>query len=412
MDTQTIPPLTKENTKSTLTTLIEWIVIALILYYGYSRGIFKRIYNIFFENPETNQTIEPFQSLFTDDINRTSNEIVLHNPTYQPIYKIATSNSGTYPAEFGIFMRRSIYPVEVFLSGGTLENIKMIIDGTMDMALVDEDILLNSVLKDKRFGEISGILKPIDPSSVAGVAVLYDQFMFLITIQYSNISSWYDIKGRRIGVLNKNSNSYIHFIKILDITNLLNEVSITEYDNQDEMFEALKNKTIDAIYITTNQKNKGLLELSQSLKLRFISPLDTSKRLIMTSSDGKTAFQDLIKKQFRYVFPKTVDLNYFYSNINTTSYINTLSSRMVLIANPRVAKDDIYSIVSKIIESLIPLQMDINRYLYDVKLNNTVSNAFEFDALASFPKEIPLHEGALKCYEEVSLVKREIQENN
>jgi TRAP transporter TAXI family solute receptor len=412
METQSILPQTKENTKSTLTSLIEWVVIALILYYGYSRGIFKRIYNIFFENPETNQTIEPFQSLFTDDINRTSNEIVLRNPTYQPIYKIATSNSGTYPAEFGIFMRRSIYPVEVFLSGGTLENIKMIIDGTMDMALVDEDILLNSVLKDKRFGEISGILKPIDPSSVAGVAVLYDQFMFLITIQYSNISSWYDIKGRRVGVLNKNSNSYIHFIKILDITNLLNGVSIIEYDNQDKMFEALKNKTIDAIYITTNQKNKGLLELSQSVKLRFISPLDSSKRLIMTSSDDKTAFQDLIKKQFRYVFPKTVDLNYFYSNINTTSYINTLSSRIVLIANPRMAKDDIYSIVSKIIESLIPLQMDINRYLYDVKLNNIVSNAFEFDALASFPKEIPLHEGALKRYEEVSLVKREIQENN
>ena len=412
MEAQSILPQTEANTKSTLTSLIEWIVIALILYYGYSRGIFKRIYNIFFKNSEPNQTIESFQSLFTDDINRTSNEIVLRNPTFQPIYKIATSNSGTYPEEFGIFMRRAIYPVEVFLSGGTLENIKMIVDGTMDIALVDEDILLNSVLKDKRFGAIAGISKPIDSSSVAGVAVLYDQFMFLITIQYSNISSWYDIKGRRVGVLNKKSNSYIHFIKFLDITNLLNSISIIEYDNQDEMFEGLKNKTIDAIYITTNQKNKGLLELSQSVKLRFISPLDTSKRLIMTSSDDKTAFQDLIKKQFRYVFPKTVDLNYFYSNINTASYINTLSSRMVLIANPRMAKDDVYSIVSKIIESLIPLQMDINRYLYDVKLNNVVSNAFEFDALSSFPKEIPLHEGALKRYEEVSLVKREIKEDD
>lgn len=394
--------------------IIEWIIVGIILYYCYSRGLFDKIYNIFVgsqSSTPSNPTIEPFQSLFTDDINRTSNELVLRNPTNQPIYKLGTANKGTYPEKFGFFMRRVIYPVEVLLTGGTLENIRLILDGTIDLALVDEDILLNSVIKDKRFEQISGFTKPLDPSSISGVAVLYDQFMFLITAQFSNISSWDNIKKRKIGVLNKLSNSYIHFIKILDITNLLNSVSIMEFDNQDDMFEALKNKTIDAFYITTNQKNKGLLDLSKSIKLRFISPLDTKGNLIMTSSDDKTAFKDLLKKQFRYVFPKTVDLNYFYSNINTTSYINTLSSRIVLIANPRIPKEDIYTIVFNIIESLIPLQLDINKYLYDVKLNNIVSNAFEFDALASFPKEIPLHEGALKCYEEVLLVKREIHED-
>ena len=385
------------TTSSFIITIIEYIAIFVIVYFFYSRGVLNNLFKFFgFESAVTK---ESFQSLFTDDILNTRSELVLHSPQDYPIYKLGTAVKDTYPVEFGSFMHKRIYPMTTEITGGSMDNINLLIAGKLDVAIVDEDLLLDLIAKNKRTGA---------ELKIVGIAVLYEQPFLLISAQDRNVGKWEDIEGKVIGVLGKSSNSYYHYMKLLAITNLSSLVNTKIYEDQEQMFSDFLNNKLDAFYITTNQKNKALLELSRNIKLRFISPIDFNKKLIDSSSpDNSSAYKDLLKKQFKLTIPKTVDLNYFYSSINTASYLNTIASRMILICRQDLPAKHVNYMVRNIVKELIPLQVNINQYLYDMKLNNVVTDAFIFDALASMTKEVDIHEGAKDYYKEVGLIRIE-----
>jgi TRAP-type uncharacterized transport system substrate-binding protein len=396
------------SSSSFLTTIIEYIAIFVIVYFFYSRGVLNSMLTFFgFESAII--TKESFQSLFTDDILKTRNELVLHSPQDYPIYKLGTASKDTYPVEFGSFMHKRIYPMTTEITGGSMDNINLLIAGKLDVAIVDEDLLLDYLsLSSSRTRNRTRNITNDEVSKIVGIAVLYEQPFLLISAQDRNIGNWEDIEGKVIGVLGKSSNSYYHYMKLLAITNLSSLVNTKIYEEQEQMFSDFLNNKLDAFYITTNQKNKALLELSRNIKLRFISPIDFNKKLIDSSStDNSTAYKDLLKKQFKLTIPKTVDLNYFYSSINTASYLNTIASRMILICLRDLPNEHVNYMVRNIVKELKSLQININQYLYDMKLNNVVTDAFIFDALASMTKEVDIHEGAKDYYKEVGLIRVE-----
>jgi TRAP-type uncharacterized transport system substrate-binding protein len=356
-----------------LVTIIEYIAIFAIIIFLYRRFM--------------SDSKESFQSLFMDDIVNTKKDIVLNNFEDYPIYKIGTASKDTYPVELGNYMKKHIYPCIPVISNGTMDNINSLLSHKLDMALVDEDVWL-TVIDDND----NEALK-----NYTGVAVLYDQPCLLISAQGRNVYTLNDILGKRIGVTGKSSNSYYHYLKLIKINNMKSvEILKTTqfYEDQDQMFTDLLNNKLDVVYITTTQKNKALLELSKSIKVRFISPITNTNK-------------DLIKKQFRLSKPTMIDLSNFYSNINTVNYINTISTRMLLVCRKNIPEKHIHYLLSNLMKDLIPLQQNINKYLYDSNLNNVVTNAFEFDSLASMNKEVELHSGAKKFYNEVGLLKIE-----
>jgi TRAP-type uncharacterized transport system substrate-binding protein len=327
----------------------------------------------------------------------TRSELVLHSPQNYPIYNLGTAVKDTYPVEFGSYMYKRIYPVNSLITGGSMDNINLLISGKLDFAIVDEDLFLDLISKNNN-----------KYANLVGIAVLYEQPFLLISAQDRNVGKWEDIDGKVIGVLGKSSNSYYHYMKLLAITNLSSLVNTKIYDDQEQMFSDFLNNKLDAFYITTNQKNKALLELSRNIKLRFISPIDFNKKLIDSSSpDNSSAYKDLLNKQFKLTVPKTVDLNFFYSSINTASYLNTIASRMILICLRDLPNEHVNYMVRNIVKELKSLQININQYLYDMKLNNVVTDAFIFDALASMTKEVDIHEGAKDYYKEVGLIRVE-----
>ena len=394
-----------DSSSGFLYTITEYIAIVLIMYFLYTMGMFNSILQ-FFGLSKFLQVKESFQSLFSDDIEATANELVLRNKIDYPTYRLGTASKDTYPTQLGSFIRKRIYPVNYFITGGTMENIKMLMTGQIDMALVDEEVLLSVLANDNKIRKLADLPIDIDLKElITGIAVLYYQPFLLITAKDRNIATWDDIKDRRIGVPSKTSNSYYHYMKLLNITNLAGSVNTVIYDNQQQMFSDFLDNKLDAFYITTNQKNKGLLELSRNIKLRFISPISYYKKIIDTSSENPVALKDLIKKQFSLTIPKAIDLNYFYSNINTGSYLNTIASRMILVGRRDIPSEHIHYLLTNILKSLTKLQLNINGYLYDAKLNNVVGDAFQFDELASMTKELELHAGARQFYKEVGLVK-------
>ena len=109
------------------------------------------------------------------------------------------------------------------------------------------------------------------------------------------------------------------------------------------------------------------------------------------------------------MFPKTLDLNHFYQNINTTNYIETYASRMLLVCRSNLNDENVAIITDNIIKNLSKLQKNINEYLMvsdrNVMINNVISDAFVFNELASANKELEIHPGAAEIYQNNGLIR-------
>ena len=394
---------------------VYYLIIALFLFYLYKRKVHIHILQLI-GLVENKDNIETFKSLLIDS---PTNDIVLTNPDELPVYRLGTAVEGSYPQQMGLLFRKSIYPVDIITTSGGLDNIIKLINKELDIAFVDEELLLNFVGGEDKY--ITEYLKSRklqfteeEKKQIVYLASLYYQPFILITKQNSGILKWSDLKGRKIGVLSALSNSNSHLYKLLAITDIEvnEEVTVVEYNNQKSMINAFRNE-LDAIYFTSNQKNKALLDLSKEMKLRFISPriqqiqVGLSEEEHDKREENIKKRQDLFKKQFSFIFPKALDLNYFYQNINMYSYLDTYATRMILVARRDLDSAKINYMIRNLIKNLENLQLDINQYQYNEKLNNVVGDAFQFNELASAPLELDIHAGAVSVYEEKKLIKFE-----
>jgi len=394
---------------------VYYLIIALFLFYLYKRKVHIHILQLI-GLVENKDNIETFKSLLIDS---PTNDIVLTNPDELPVYRLGTAVEGSYPQQMGLLFRKSIYPVDIITTSGGLDNIIKLINKELDIAFVDEELLLNFVGGEDKY--ITEYLKSRklqfteeEKKQIVYLASLYYQPFILITKQNSGILKWSDLKGRKIGVLSALSNSNSHLYKLLAITDIEvnEEVTVVEYNNQKSMINAFRNE-LDAIYFTSNQKNKALLDLSKEMKLRFISPriqqiqVGLSEEELDKREENIKKRQDLFKKQFSFIFPKALDLNYFYQNINMYSFLDTYATRMILVARRDLDSSKINYMIRNLIKNLENLQLDINQYQYNEKLNNIVGDAFQFNELASAPLELDIHAGAVSVYEEKKLIKFE-----
>ena len=85
------------------------------------------------------------------------------------------------------------------------------------------------------------------------------------------------------------------------------------------------NKDVDAIYLTTNQKNPYLINLANQTKVRFIGTLGIS--------------EDKLKMAFPFGFRKYIDTSHYYPNINQTAFLETYATRALLVTNTDLEED-------------------------------------------------------------------------
>jgi TRAP-type uncharacterized transport system substrate-binding protein len=123
-------------------------------------------------------------------------------------------------------------------------------------------------------------------------------------------------------------------------------------------------------------------------------------------------FNTLIKKYFQHITPRTVDLNKFHKSGNSYSYLETFSSRMILVIRKGknngiingISNDKIEYLTRNYIDNLEKMRNKIDIDNFDIKLNNFSSLEFNYEELVSFDKVIPLADGARKVYKDEGLV--------
>ena len=124
----------------------------------------------------------------------------------------------------------------------------------------------------------------------------------------------------------------------------------------------------------------------------------------LNTTNIKEDFNAIIKKYFQHLDPRAVDLNKFHKSGNTYSYLDTYSTRMVLVIRDGIPESKAEYITRNYIDNLEKMRNNIDMENFDILLNNFSSIEFIYNELISFDKVIPLSEGARKVYKEEGLI--------
>ena len=381
----------------------------------------------------------------------TSNQIAL------PIIRYGYYDNDGYEYLVGQYFRNRIYPIEMQQLPNNLETIYKFMNNDIDIAFINEELLTRFIKRDCKYltkliinslgitnydlnaSDSLDRLYPKINFSVIGVGFYQD--FYLIVNNFSNIIELLDIKNKSIGIL---ADSYYYFVKLasaygLDITKNITIEIVPELETLLENFRISK---YDAIFIVTHPKNKQLLKLTLDMKVRFIhvqkNPNFDSRNNLSSLTKGqqgtnpaelppppsvnrqaiysqtvlddlktenvKETFNSIIKKYFQYITPRTVDLNKFHKSGNMYSYLETFSTRMLLVIRNDIPIDRAKYITRNYIDNLTKMRDFIDRQEFQLQINNFSSLEFNYEELISFDSKLPLAEGSRNVYKEEGLI--------
>ena len=412
--------------------------------------------------PSMSNTVEFDTNSYLRDKNK---PIIVKNTIALPLINYCYFTTGAYEYLVGNYFRRAIYPVKQSKCITNIEAIYKFINNEIDIAFISEELLSRYIKKDCRYltrllaktfnisqnkledEKTLGNLYP--PINFSAIGVGFDRDFYLIANNFSNIVEFIDIKEKKIGIL---ADSYYDYIKMcsaygIDITDKsYNDTQIIETELENLIDDFSENK-YDAIFVVLHPKNKLLLEMSKNMKLRYIHiqkkpTLDSRNNLsnlinfdlnnqqgtttednILTPptlnqqeiysktlmDDLKTVnvrenFNSLIKKYFQHIKPRAIDLNKFHKSENKYTYLDTYSTRMILVIRNDIPKERVEYITQNYINNLEKMRNTIDMAEFNTKIDNFSSREFTYQELVSFDNTIPLSDGSRNIYKKEGLI--------
>ena len=413
-------------------------------------------------SPSMSNTVEFDTNSYLRDKNK---PIIVKNTIALPLINYCYFTKGSYEYLVGNYFRRAIYPVKQSKCITNIEAIYKFINNEIDIAFISEELLSRYIKKDCRYltrllaktfnisqnkledEKTLGNLYP--PINFSAIGVGFDRDFYLIANNFSNIVEFIDIKEKKIGIL---ADSYYDYIKMcsaygIDITDKsYNDTQIIETELENLIDDFSENK-YDAIFVVLHPKNKLLLEMSKNMKLRYIHiqkkpTLDSRNNLsnlinfdlnnqqgtttednILTPptlnqqeiysktlmDDLKTVnvrenFNSLIKKYFQHIKPRAIDLNKFHKSENKYTYLDTYSTRMILVIRNDIPKERVEYITQNYINNLEKMRNTIDMAEFNTKIDNFSSREFTYQELVSFDNTIPLSDGSRNIYKKEGLI--------
>jgi len=391
--------------------------------------------------------------------------IIVKNTISLPVINYSYYTNGSYEYLVGNYFKRAIYPIKQTKCITNIEAIYKFINNEIDIAFISEELLSRYIKQDckyltrllaKTFNITPDRLEDkvtqsnlYPPINFSAIGVGFDRDFYLIVNNLSNIVEFIDIKKSKIGIL---ADSYYYYVKMcaaygIDITGELYKNTHIIVPELDILLTSFNENKYNGIFVVLHPKNKLLLEMTKTMLVRYIhiqkkptldsrnnlsnlinfkennqqgtttedniqSPPTLNQQAIYSETlmnDLKTVsvrenFNSLIKKYFQHITPRAVDLNKFHKNENKYSYLDTYSTRMILVIRNDIPKERVEYITENYITNLEKMRNTIDMEEFTIKLNNFSSLEFTYQELVSFDNEIPIADGARTIYKKEGLI--------
>jgi uncharacterized protein len=254
-------------------------------------------------------------------------------------------------------------------SAAGMENLRLLSMKEIDMGLVQNSDAFNA---------FNGLLffkdKPI--KNIRGIAVLYPQPIQIIVRADSNIKSFYDLKGKRVGVGAPGSGEETTFRRLMSVYNLTYKDMDAKLISLAEQSAQFKDRHLDAMWYVSGVPASGILDVASVLSIKLV-PISGKER------------DNLIKMDPYFI--KSVVKKGSYPGM--TEDLETIASPAYLICLESLKEDDVYRITKAMFENLQDIAAS-HKQGENVKLETALIGS-----------TIPLHPGAEKFYKEKGLIK-------
>ncbi|MDD3147984.1 MAG: TAXI family TRAP transporter solute-binding subunit [Candidatus Riflebacteria bacterium] len=238
-------------------------------------------------------------------------------------YTIATgSKSGVYYpiGETLAMILKTDYPdvqLKIIETAGSVENLQMLKDGKVDMALVQNDIAFYA-------SEGEAMFNGSKITNVAGIATLFPEVVQFIVRKETGIKSLNDMEGKKIAVGSKNSGTYYNAQQILSLAGVWEKIDQQFIGGTDAMKEVQEGR-LDGFIFTSGLPNPSIIELAKKVEISIV-PVENElvQKLVNTHP---------------FYYPSTIAANQYPGQ---TEEISAVEINAILVSGPTLSDDDQY----------------------------------------------------------------------
>ena len=238
-------------------------------------------------------------------------------------YTIATgSKSGVYyPIGETLAMILKIdYPnvnLKILETAGSVENLQMLKEGKVDMALVQNDIAFYASQGEAMFnGE--------KITSVTGIATLFPEVVQFIVRKETGINTLQDMAGKKIAVGSKNSGTYYNAQQILSLAGVWEKIDQQFIGGTDAMKEVQEGR-LDGFIFTSGLPNPSIIELAKKVEINLVGVEPELVQKIVSAHS--------------FYFPSTIAANQYPGQ---TSEVSAVEINAILVSGSTLNENDQY----------------------------------------------------------------------
>ncbi len=243
---------------------------------------------------------------------------------------IATgSKSGVYYpiGETMVKVLEKDYPntkIKIIETDGSVENLQLLKEGKVDLALVQNDIAYYAVNGEAMFnGEKIG--------NVQGMASLFPEIVQFVVAKSTGIETLDDLAGHKIAVGSKDSGTFYNAQQILSAANAWNNLDHF-YLNATSAMQELAMGSIDGFIYTSGMPNPSIVDLGRKMEIRLLPvSVELVQKLVSTYS---------------FYYPSTIGLNQYPGQ---TEEFQGLEINAILVCADKLSENDQYLVTKSVI---------------------------------------------------------------
>jgi len=255
-------------------------------------------------------------------------------------------------------------------TGASVENINLILNKKAEIAIVMSDAVLQAY---NAFGAFQGQEAKKD---LRGLMSLYPNYVQLVTTEASGIKSFYDLKGKRVGVGAPNSGVEVNARLMFEAHGMSYADIRPDYLNYGEAIDQMRNGLVDAAFVTSGIPNSTVMDLGTTNKVRII-PIE---------GEGMKALQ--AKYPF---FTSSIIPAGTYGN---AADINTATIMNILIVQKELSDEVVYLMTKGFFDNIGKIQDTHSAAKKHINLETALDGMV-----------VPLHPGAERYYKEIGKLK-------
>lgn len=216
--------------------------------------------------------------------------------------------------------------IKVLETEGSVENLQLLKDKKVDLALVQNDIAYYAVNGEAMFnGE--------KIANVQGMATLFPEIIQFVVAKSTGIESLDDLAGHKIAVGSKDSGTFYNAQQILSAANAWNNLD-HYYMNATTSMQELSMGTIDGFVFTSGMPNPSIVDLGKKMEIKLLPvSVELIQKLVSTYS---------------FYYPSTIELNQYPGQ---TEEFQGLEINAILVCADDLSENDQYLVTKSVINN-------------------------------------------------------------